>query len=190
MSALRVTYVKTEAGVREVAARSLRLPANLRRLLILIDGERDAAQLANLLGADAVAAQLAELEAAGLIMNPSAPPGQQARRRAGGRSLGAAACPRADVRQRNAPPRPAWQDPCARDRVGREPRRTPVPECPVAHGDACLTRRSSGGGFAVGFPAQDAGAGLIQSTADGRRRPTRQGAAAGPLGGRRERGGR
>lgn len=74
MSALRVTYVKTEAGVREVAARSLRLPANQRRLLILIDGERDVAQLANLLGADAVAAQLAELEAAGLIMNPSAPP--------------------------------------------------------------------------------------------------------------------
>jgi len=72
MSALRGVYVKTEAGTREVASRGLRLPSHLRRLLILIDGERDAAQLGRLLGTNDVATQLAELEAAGLIVNPSA----------------------------------------------------------------------------------------------------------------------
>lgn len=73
MSALRGAYVKTEAGTREVAARSLRLSSQLRRLLILIDGERDAVQLGRLLGTHDLAIQLGELEAAGLIANPSAP---------------------------------------------------------------------------------------------------------------------
>jgi hypothetical protein len=64
----RVVFVKTPAGVEEVASRERRLPPRLRTLLILVDGALSAAQLRDA-GAKLGAPQdcLDLLEAQGLI---------------------------------------------------------------------------------------------------------------------------
>lgn len=67
MSAASAIHAKTAAGFQEITCRERRLPAQQRRLLILIDGERDRAQLAALLGEPDIEPLLAELAAAGLI---------------------------------------------------------------------------------------------------------------------------
>lgn len=74
------TYAKTPAGIDEITARSRGLAPRLRRLLILVDGQRDDAELAALLGDTTVAEQLAALEAAGLIApDPATPAGPTTR---------------------------------------------------------------------------------------------------------------
>ena len=42
-------YFKTEAGKREIQDRALRLPAALRSILLMVDGQRDQAQLRELM---------------------------------------------------------------------------------------------------------------------------------------------
>ena len=42
-------YFKTEAGKREIQDRALRLPAALRSILLMVDGQRDEAQLRELM---------------------------------------------------------------------------------------------------------------------------------------------
>ena len=42
-------YSKTEAGKREIQDRALRLPAALRSILLMVDGQRDLAQLRDLM---------------------------------------------------------------------------------------------------------------------------------------------
>jgi hypothetical protein len=42
-------YFKTEAGKREIQDRTLRLPAGLRSILLMVDGQRDQAQLQELM---------------------------------------------------------------------------------------------------------------------------------------------
>lgn len=68
---------KTAAGVDEIATRSRRLTPALRRLLILIDGQRSITELAGLLGDSDVASQLDSLIAAGLIAAADASPPPQ-----------------------------------------------------------------------------------------------------------------
>lgn len=61
-------YRKTEAGVAEVQARSLGLRAELRRLLILIDGTATTVRLAVFVRGSEIDLLLAELENQGLIV--------------------------------------------------------------------------------------------------------------------------
>lgn len=60
-------YAKTQAGIDEIADRRLGLQPRLRRLLILVDGRRDASELSALLAGDIIDSQLDALEACGLI---------------------------------------------------------------------------------------------------------------------------
>ena len=64
-------YTKTAAGTREVADRSLGLPAIQRRALILVDGRRGALELARLLCMPDAGEILAQLEQAGLVERPA-----------------------------------------------------------------------------------------------------------------------
>lgn len=60
-------YRKTDAGVAEVQARALGLRAELRRLLILIDGVAPLGRLANFVRGAEIDFLIAELEVQGLI---------------------------------------------------------------------------------------------------------------------------
>ena len=64
---LNTVYRKTEAGVTEVQVRSLGLRAELRRLLILIDGSATLTRLAAFVRGTEIDLLIAELEAQGLI---------------------------------------------------------------------------------------------------------------------------
>jgi hypothetical protein len=69
-------FVKTAEGQREIATRALKLTPRLRALLILIDGQSNAATIAEkaqTLGA--IVPMLAELHAKGLIASLQPPPG-------------------------------------------------------------------------------------------------------------------
>ena len=69
---LNKVYVKTAKAQEEVQSRTYKLSANLRRLLIMVDGRSTAADLIDrltMLGD--VAASLADLEAAGFIATPA-----------------------------------------------------------------------------------------------------------------------
>lgn len=70
-------YRKTEAGVAEIQARALGLRAELRRLLILIDGTAPIERLAAFVRGSEVDFLLAELETQGLIapVSMASPPG-------------------------------------------------------------------------------------------------------------------
>ena len=61
-------YFKTEAGKREIQDRALRLPAALRSILLMVDGQRDQAQLRELMtGLRAPEDALEQLVVKGLI---------------------------------------------------------------------------------------------------------------------------
>lgn len=61
-------YLKTEAGKREIQDRALRLPAALRSILLMVDGQRDQAQLRELMtGLRAPDDALEQLVVKGLI---------------------------------------------------------------------------------------------------------------------------
>jgi len=60
-------YFKTEAGMAEVSARALGLRAELRRLLILIDGASSIARLASFVRGSEVDFLIAELESLRLV---------------------------------------------------------------------------------------------------------------------------
>ena len=61
-------YFKTEAGKREIQDRTLRLPAALRSILLMVDGQRDQAQLRELMtGLRAPDDALEQLVVKGLI---------------------------------------------------------------------------------------------------------------------------
>ena len=68
-------FRKTEAGVTEVQARVLGLRAELRRLLILIDGKMPVGRLAGIVRGTEIDFLIAELETQGLITSlAGAPP--------------------------------------------------------------------------------------------------------------------
>lgn len=67
-------YRKTEAGIAEVPARALGLRAELRRLLILIDGTATSERLAAFVRGSEVEFLLAELESQGLIVSATGGP--------------------------------------------------------------------------------------------------------------------
>ena len=75
-------YRKTEAGIAEVQARALGLRAELRRLLILIDGTAPVSRLASFVRGSEVEFLIAELEQQGLVVTgspaASSPPAQSA----------------------------------------------------------------------------------------------------------------
>lgn len=60
-------YFKTEAGMAEVKARALGLRAELRRLLILVDGASSIARLASFVRGSEIDFLIAELETQGLV---------------------------------------------------------------------------------------------------------------------------
>lgn len=63
-------YFKTEAGKREILDRALRLPAALRSILLMVDGQRDRAQLRELVtGLRAPDDALEQLVVKGLIQS-------------------------------------------------------------------------------------------------------------------------
>jgi hypothetical protein len=66
-STLQHIYGKTPRGKQAIAVRDLALSAHLRRLLILIDGERSVAQLFKLLSTQTLLAELATLVELDLI---------------------------------------------------------------------------------------------------------------------------
>ncbi len=68
-------YFKTEAGMAEVGARALGLRAELRRLLILVDGSATLARLAVFVRGSEIDALIAELETQGLVTRGNAPVG-------------------------------------------------------------------------------------------------------------------
>jgi|GEM_PF-3468603 len=72
MSPATSAYRKTEAGIVEVQTRALELRPELRHLLILVDGRTALSQLARFLPSLPVLDLMAELETAGLIVEPSA----------------------------------------------------------------------------------------------------------------------
>ncbi len=73
-------YRKTEAGQREVGDKGLGLPPRMRSLLILVDGQKDRAQLRSMLGTGTDDA-LAQLLSKGLIAElPGSPPSNSAPR--------------------------------------------------------------------------------------------------------------
>lgn len=71
-------YAKTEAGRQEIADRARRLPAQLRSILLVVDGQKDDAALQQIVaGLHAPEDALAQLQQMGLIRRggePSAPP--------------------------------------------------------------------------------------------------------------------
>lgn len=69
-------YFKTEAGKREIQDRALRLPAALRSILLMVDGQRDQAQLRELMaGLRAPDDAIEQLVVKGLIQRgDGAPP--------------------------------------------------------------------------------------------------------------------
>ncbi|MCC4596343.1 hypothetical protein NRY95_16850 [Xanthomonas campestris pv. phormiicola] len=75
-------YAKTEAGRQEIADRARRLPAQLRSILLVVDGQKDAAALQQIVaGLHAPEDALAQLQQRGLIRrggDPSAPPATSA----------------------------------------------------------------------------------------------------------------
>ena len=60
-------YRKTDKGKQEVAERAFGLESHLRRLLIMIDGERDAAELSVYVRAGELESALARLAAQGFV---------------------------------------------------------------------------------------------------------------------------
>ncbi|HBK47374.1 MAG TPA: hypothetical protein DDZ67_13260, partial [Xanthomonadaceae bacterium] len=61
-------YLKTDAGRAEIETRALRLPAALRSILLMVDGQRSEAELRDLAGGlHAPADALEQLLALGLI---------------------------------------------------------------------------------------------------------------------------
>ena len=64
-------YNKTEAGLAEVQARTPELRAELRRLLILVDGGSSVSRLATFVRGSEIAPLIFELEARGLIASPT-----------------------------------------------------------------------------------------------------------------------
>ena len=66
-------YAKTEAGVAEVKSRLLSLRAELRRLLILIDGNAPLTRLAVFVRGSEIDLLIAELEALGLVSGGKRP---------------------------------------------------------------------------------------------------------------------
>jgi hypothetical protein len=68
-------YFKTEAGKREIQDRALRLPAALRSILLMVDGQRDQAQLHELMtGLRAPEDAIEQLVAKGLIQRGDGAP--------------------------------------------------------------------------------------------------------------------
>lgn len=68
---LSAIYNKTEAGVAEVQARALGLRAELRRLLILVDGQTPVSRLAAFVRGAEIVSHIFELETQGLITSPN-----------------------------------------------------------------------------------------------------------------------
>jgi hypothetical protein len=66
-------FAKTDLGREEIQHRSLRLAPLLRRLLLLVDGERDVAQLTPFVAGQDVAAMLHELTELGCVQAVAAP---------------------------------------------------------------------------------------------------------------------
>ena len=64
-------YNKTEAGLAEVQARTPELRAELRRLLIMVDGGSSVSRLATFVRGSEIAPLIFELEAQGLIVSPT-----------------------------------------------------------------------------------------------------------------------
>ena len=64
-------YIKTAKGLEEIQSRTCKLPAHLRRLLIMVDGRSTAAELiSRLTSLGHIEPELAELEAGGFIAHP------------------------------------------------------------------------------------------------------------------------
>ncbi|MBL8489240.1 MAG: hypothetical protein JNM82_00490 [Rhodocyclaceae bacterium] len=73
-----VVYVKTPKGIEEVAQRRHGLPQRARRVLIMVDGKRDAGQLEGMLPTEGVAAIMESLVADGFLTLLEAPRPEQA----------------------------------------------------------------------------------------------------------------
>lgn len=67
MSTLALVYSKTDAGRQELQQRTRKLSARARQVLVLIDGQRALAQLADTLVGSDVSTLVVELESAGLV---------------------------------------------------------------------------------------------------------------------------
>lgn len=63
----QAVYRKTDAGAAEVASRAMGLRAELRRLLILMDGDTTVARLAAFVRGSEISVLIAELESHGLV---------------------------------------------------------------------------------------------------------------------------
>lgn len=69
---LNQIYLKTPKGLAEIQSRTYKLPAHLRRLLIMVDGRSTAAEMIGRLTAlGDIESALAELEAGGFIARPA-----------------------------------------------------------------------------------------------------------------------
>ena len=67
-------YFKTQAGIQEVKARVLGLRAELRRLLILVDGNAPLSRLAIFVRGSEIDSVIAELEVLGLVTSGTSSP--------------------------------------------------------------------------------------------------------------------
>ena len=67
-------YFKTQAGMQEVKARVLGLRAELRRLLILVDGNAPLSRLAIFVRGSEIDSVMAELEVLGLVTSGTSSP--------------------------------------------------------------------------------------------------------------------
>ena len=67
-------YFKTQAGIQEVKARVLGLRAELRRLLILVDGNAPLSRLAIFVRGSEIDSVMAELEVLGLVTSGTSSP--------------------------------------------------------------------------------------------------------------------
>ena len=76
--AAAVVYVKTPKGIEEVSQRAHGLAQRARRVLIMVDGKRDADQLGGLLPSEDVAGTLETLVAGGFLTPLEAPKPDQA----------------------------------------------------------------------------------------------------------------
>ncbi len=65
-----MTYTKTEAGIEEIKTRALKLPGQVRNVLLMVDGKRTVTELENIVATlGAPEGTLAELQQKGLIMD-------------------------------------------------------------------------------------------------------------------------
>ncbi len=65
-----MTYTKTEAGMEEIKTRALKLPAQMRNVLLMVDGKRSVTELENIVTTlGAPEGSLLELHEKGLIID-------------------------------------------------------------------------------------------------------------------------